>query len=145
MATGFQMIVQSSNSSQVQKLHVNQSMDFQTPVTVEVEGSGMYLITIILITEESGIVGSGVEYTEVIVGSPGMANPGITTGTCTECVCMCVCILPALYTGAVVAVVVAVVVACILTLILSSVLGVFILVYMFRNHKNKISHVTVNE
>ena len=35
------MIAQLSNSSEVHKLHVNQNMDLQTPVTVEVEESGV--------------------------------------------------------------------------------------------------------
>ena len=56
MATGFQMIVQLSNSSEVHKLHVNQSMDLQTPVTVEVEESGVYLISIFAIVNELGIL-----------------------------------------------------------------------------------------
>ena len=56
MATGFQMIAQLSNFSEVHKLHVNQSMDLQTPVTVEVEESGVYLISIFAIVNESGIL-----------------------------------------------------------------------------------------
>ena len=58
MATGFEMIVQSSNSSKVHILHVSQSMDLQTPVTVEVDESGMYLVVIFAIREETGIIGS---------------------------------------------------------------------------------------
>ena len=50
------MIAQSSNSSEVHKLHVNQSIDLQTPVTVKVEESGMYQVTIFAIREGTGIV-----------------------------------------------------------------------------------------
>ena len=64
LVTGFQMIAQLNNSSEVHKLHVNQSMDLQTPVTVEVEESGMYHVAIFAIREGTGIVGSSyVEYT----------------------------------------------------------------------------------
>ena len=45
---GFQMIVQSSNSSEVHKLHVNQNVDLQTPVAVEVDEGGVYQVTIII-------------------------------------------------------------------------------------------------
>ena len=62
MATGFQMIAQSSNSSEVHKLHTNQSMNLQTPVTVAVEESGVYLVAIFAIREGTGIVGSYVGY-----------------------------------------------------------------------------------
>ena len=56
MATGFQMIAQSSSSS---KVHVNQSMDLQTPVTVEVESGVYYVVTIFPTREGTGIVGTG--------------------------------------------------------------------------------------
>ena len=69
MATGFQMIAQSSNSSKVHILHVNQSMDLQTPVTVEVE-SGVYQVTIFAIRERTGIIGSSV--IDVVLEVKGM-------------------------------------------------------------------------
>ena len=63
--TGFQIIAQSSNSSKVHKLHVNQSMDLQTPVTVEVEEDGMYQVAIFAIREGTGILNSSyVKYIE---------------------------------------------------------------------------------
>ena len=68
MATGFQMIAQLSNSSEVHKLHVNQSMDLQTPVTVELEESGVYQVTIFAIREGTGIVGS---YKSPLLGYTG--------------------------------------------------------------------------
>ena len=58
LVTGFQMIAQLSDSSEVHKLHINQSMDLQTPVTVEVEESGVYQVTIFAIREGTGIVDS---------------------------------------------------------------------------------------
>ena len=66
--TGFQMISQLSDSSEVHKLHVNQSMDLQTPVTVEVEESGVYQVTIFAIKEKTGIVGSFVGHVQIVVG-----------------------------------------------------------------------------
>ena len=66
--TGFQMIAQLSDSSEVHKLHINQSMDLQTPVTVEVEESGVYQVTIFAIKEETGIVGSFVGHVQIVVG-----------------------------------------------------------------------------
>ena len=66
--TGFQMIAQLNNSSEVHKLHINQSMDLQTPVTVEVEESGVYQVTIFAIKEETGIVRSFVGHVQIVVG-----------------------------------------------------------------------------
>ena len=82
------MIAQLSDSSEVHKLHVNQSMDLQTPVTVQVEESGVYLITIIPITEEAGIVGSGVE--EVLVDITTLSIASGNTGSTTGTVCVCI-------------------------------------------------------
>ena len=65
---GFQMIAQLSDSSEVHKLHINQSMDLQTPVTVEVEESGVYQVTIFAIKDETGIVGSFVGHVQIVVG-----------------------------------------------------------------------------
>ena len=65
LVTGFQMIAQLSDSSEVHKLHISQSMDLQTPVTVEVEESGMYQVAVFAIREGTGIVGSYVGYTAV--------------------------------------------------------------------------------
>ena len=59
MATGFQMIAQFS--SEVHILHISQSMDLETPVTVEVEESGVYQVTIFAIREGTGIVDSYME------------------------------------------------------------------------------------
>ena len=70
MATGLKVIAQLSNSSEVHKLHINQSMDLQTPVTVEVEESGTYQVTIFGIRDETGIFSSNVKHAEeVMVGT----------------------------------------------------------------------------
>ena len=76
LVTGFQMIAQLNDSSEVHKLHVNQSMDLQTPVTVEVEESGMYQVAVFAIRKRTGIVGSYVGYTAV---SDDMTNTFDTT------------------------------------------------------------------
>ena len=53
--------MQLSNANEVQKLYVNQSMDPHTPVTVEVERDGLYLVTIFPIREGRGILDSDAE------------------------------------------------------------------------------------
>ena len=78
---GFQMIVQSSNSSEVQKLHVSQSMDFQTPVTVEVEESGLYQVAILENIDSNTI------HMEYMKGTPINIST-CTTTTSGVCVCM---------------------------------------------------------
>ena len=87
---GFQMIVQSGHFSEVHKLHVNQSIDFQTPVTVEVEESGVYQVTIL------GILDSNGTHVEYVKSTP------ITISTCTTTIsgvgmCMHVCVCDRAY------------------------------------------------
>ena len=72
-SSGFQMVVQSSDSTKVHKLHINQSTDLQTPVTVEVE-NGIYQVTIFAIREDVGIVDSHVLHEEEV-------NVGTTSNT----------------------------------------------------------------
>ena len=87
LVTGFQMIAQSSNSSQVHVLYNNQSTDLQTPVTVEVEESGTYQVTIFSMREGTGIVGSYVGYTgqvQVMVGDIIASYTTDSTGTSTN-------------------------------------------------------------
>ena len=72
METGFQMIAQLNSSSEVHILHINQSMDLQTPVTVEVAESGMYQVTIFAIREETGIIGSNM--ISLVLEVKGMLN-----------------------------------------------------------------------
>ena len=61
-ATGFQVIAQLSNISEVQRLYVNKTTDRQTPVSVLVMENGLYQVTVFAIREERGIVDSNVEY-----------------------------------------------------------------------------------
>ena len=75
---GFQMIVQSGHSSEVHKLHVNQSMDLQTPVTVEVEESGVYQVTIF---ENIGILDSNGIHVEYVKSTPVTISTCTTSGT----------------------------------------------------------------
>ena len=61
-AAGIQVIVQSTNVSEVHKLYVNQSMDLNTPVAVPVERDGKYHISIFAIREGMGILESTWQY-----------------------------------------------------------------------------------
>ena len=61
-AAGIQVIVQSTNVSEVDKLYVNKSMDLHTPVTVPVERVGEYHISIFAIREGMGILESTWQY-----------------------------------------------------------------------------------
>ena len=85
VVTGFQMITQSSNSSEVHKLHINQSIDLQTPVTVEVEESGVYQVAIFAIRERTGILNSTyvkyIEHVQVVVGDVTSYTTDSTTNT----------------------------------------------------------------
>ena len=50
------MIAQLSDSNEVYRLHINQSMDLQTPVTVKVdEEDGIYQVAVFAIREGTGI------------------------------------------------------------------------------------------
>ena len=69
------MIAQSSNSSDVHKLHINQSIDLETPVQVTVE-SGTYLVAVFAIIEDKeGILGPYVAY----VGEVNVSDAEPTT------------------------------------------------------------------
>ena len=72
--TGFQVIAQLSNASEVQKLYVNQSMDPHTPVTVGVERGGLYLVTVFAITQSRGILDSDVVYMSQIEVKSGIRS-----------------------------------------------------------------------
>ena len=69
-AAGIQVIVQSTDVSEVHKLYVNQSMDLHTPVTVPVERDGEYQVSIFAIREGMGILGpTGQYYSNVVIVS----------------------------------------------------------------------------
>ena len=55
--TGFQMIVQSSNLNRAHKLYVNKSTNMMA--TLDVEESGMYLVSVLPIMEGIGITYAG--------------------------------------------------------------------------------------
>ena len=61
------MIVQLGDPDQVHKLYTNQTRYQQSFVTVEVDENGTYLVSVIPVLERTGIIGSNVEYREVIV------------------------------------------------------------------------------
>ena len=67
LATGFLMLVQQGDPDQVHKLYVNQTRDQQSLVSVEVKENGTYLVSVIPVFEETGIIGSNVEYRDEIV------------------------------------------------------------------------------
>ena len=57
--------MQSTNVSEVHKLHVNQSMDLHTQVTVPVERDGEYQVSIFAIRKGMGILASTMPYVMV--------------------------------------------------------------------------------
>ena len=67
MVTGFQAIVQPADSDQLGKLYANHTSGSQTSVTVEVEQNGKFLVSVIPVLGETGIINSSVEYAEVVV------------------------------------------------------------------------------
>ena len=67
MGADFQVIAQSGVQERVHRLYVNQTLPGQTSASVEVEESGVYLVSILPIIEGRGITGSHVEYSEVVV------------------------------------------------------------------------------
>ena len=81
---GFQMIVKSGHSSEVHKVHVNQSMDLQTPVTIQVEESGVYQVTIL---RRIGILDSNATHVEYVKSTPITISTCTTTtsGACARC------------------------------------------------------------
>jgi hypothetical protein len=56
LVTGFQVIAQLGEASEVHTLHVNQSTDLQTPVTISAERDGEYWVSIFAISGENGIM-----------------------------------------------------------------------------------------
>lgn len=59
------MIVQQGIPNEVHKLFVNHT--YTSSCTVVVEESGLYLVSVIPIIEEAGIIDANVEYREVIL------------------------------------------------------------------------------
>lgn len=80
MASGFLVIVQLGVLDQVGKLYINQTSDYQTSASVEVEEQGVYLVSVIPAVDGSGIIGSGVGYREIVMVMDTPTLPD-TTGT----------------------------------------------------------------
>ena len=76
ITTGFQVVAQLSSSTKVHKLYINQSMDLQMPVTVEVEESGIYLVTIFAIRNGT-ILNSYMEQTITTISLAASPNSGM--------------------------------------------------------------------
>ena len=66
-ATGYQVIAYLNTLDQVHKIYTNTTTNCHTQVTVEVEESGLYLVSVIPLLEETGIIGSNLEYRDEIV------------------------------------------------------------------------------
>ena len=66
--TGFQIIVQLNNVTEVHKLYVNSTTEHLSPgpVTVQVEESGTYHVAIFPIMGKRGIVDTTIAYSEVL-------------------------------------------------------------------------------
>ena len=75
--TGFQVIVQSTNASEVHKLYLYQSMDLHTTVIILVERDGNYKVSIFGIREGMGILGFYVQYTMVVTVGDASHESGI--------------------------------------------------------------------
>ena len=65
--TGFQVIAQPANFGKIEKIYTNHTLDGQTSVIVKVEQNGEFLVSVIPVLGETGIVNSSVEYSEVVV------------------------------------------------------------------------------
>ena len=80
--TGYQVIAQLSEPSEVHKLYTNQSTAPLTPVTVLVERDGVYQVTIFAIRGGRGILDSDVMYTQqVMVDSSNLSTDPANTTT----------------------------------------------------------------
>ena len=66
--TGFQIIVQLNNVTEVHKLYINSTTEHLSPgpVTVQVEENGTYHVAIFPIMGEKGIVNTAIAYSEVL-------------------------------------------------------------------------------
>jgi hypothetical protein len=67
LTTGFQVIAQLSDPGEVHKLYINESMDLLSTVTVNVERTGEYQVSIFSIEGERGILDSVVAYYRTVV------------------------------------------------------------------------------
>ena len=78
IVTGFQVITQPVDFDQLGKLYANYTSEGQTSVVVEVKQNGEFLVSVIPVLGETGIVNSSVEYSEVVVVEDLLTTTGIT-------------------------------------------------------------------
>ena len=76
MVTGYQVIAQPLNISQVHKIHTSRNLNLQTPSTVPVEGVGEYRVSVFPIRGGMGILNSSVRYEGMVM--VGMSNSSNT-------------------------------------------------------------------
>ena len=67
VVTGFQVIAQPADFDRLGKLYAGHTIVCQTSAIVEVEQNGEFLVSVIPVLGETGIVNSSVEYSEVVV------------------------------------------------------------------------------
>ena len=69
--TGFQIIVQLNNITEVHRLHINSTTEHLSPgpVTVQVKGNGTYHVAIFM---REGIVNTTIGYSQVLPNIQGM-------------------------------------------------------------------------
>ena len=77
MVTGFQVTAQPDDFAQVGKLYAGHTLECKTSVVVEVEQNGEFLVSVIPVLGETGIVNSSVEYSEVVVVEDMLIATGI--------------------------------------------------------------------
>ena len=77
MVTGFQVIAQPADFNELGKIYAGHSLECQTSAIVEVEQNGVFLVSVIPVLGDTGIVNSSVEYSEVLV----VEDLVTTTGT----------------------------------------------------------------
>ena len=63
--TAYQVVARLIYPSEIHMLHVNQSTDLQTPVTLQVEADGEYYVTVFPVGER-GIIDYTVEYEKLV-------------------------------------------------------------------------------
>ena len=80
--TGFQIIVQLNNVTEVHKLHINGTTEHLSPgpVTVQVEENGTYQIAIFPIMSNRGIINTTIAYSRVLPDTGMFNNYVILTG-----------------------------------------------------------------
>ena len=80
MVTGFQVIAQPADFNELGKIYAGHSLECQTSAIVEVEQKGVFLVSVIPVLGDTGIVNSSVEYSEVVVVEDLVTATGITLG-----------------------------------------------------------------